>query len=68
LPVRAADVLVRVAADELLDVDAPITQRAALSIRLGDLRLDRDHALETRLEIVSHRAETYRDRAPRQLG
>src|SRR5439155_4325978 len=45
------------------------TQRAPLAIRLGDLRLDRYDPLETRLEIVRHRAESYRDRSGgRRLG
>jgi hypothetical protein len=39
-------------ADELLDVDAAIAKNAALAIRLGDLRLDGDDALETRLELA----------------
>src|SRR5207253_6757088 len=60
---QSPDVFVGVPADELLDVDAPITERAPLPIRLGDLRLDGYDALETRLEIVRHRAESYRDRS-----
>ena len=43
---QAPDVLERVAADELLDVDAAIAERAAVPVRLGDLRLERDDALE----------------------
>ncbi len=43
-------------ADELLDVDAAVAERAALAVGLGDLRLDRDDAFEPRLE-VAHRAE-----------
>ena len=45
------DVLERVAADELLDVDAAIAERAAVLVRLGDLRLERDHAFEPRAEF-----------------
>ncbi len=37
--------------DELLDVDAPVAERTTLAIRLGDLRLDRDDAFESRLEV-----------------
>ena len=36
-----------VVTDELFDVDAAVAQRATLAIRLGDLRLERDHALES---------------------
>ena len=39
-------------ADELLDVDAAVAERAALAVGLGDLGLDGDDALETRLEVV----------------
>ena len=46
------DVLVRVVADELLDVDAAVAERAALAVGLGDLRLDGDDALEPWLEVV----------------
>ncbi len=45
-------VLVGVAADELLDIDASIAERAALPIGGGDRRLDRDDPLETWLEVV----------------
>src|SRR5262249_52379882 len=41
-----------VVADELLDVDAAVAERAALAVRLGDLRLDGDDAFESRLEVV----------------
>src|SRR5262249_2788479 len=40
-----------VAADELFNVDAPIAERAAVPVRLGDLRLERDDAFEARAEI-----------------
>ena len=49
---QAPDLLVRNLADELLDVDAAVAERAALAVRLGDLRLDGDDPLEPRLEIV----------------
>ena len=49
---QAPDRLVRVVADELLDVDPAIAERAAFAVGLGDLRLDGDDALETRLEVV----------------
>ena len=42
---QAPDLLERHVADELLDVDAAVAKRAALAVRLGDLRLDRDDAL-----------------------
>ena len=48
---EAPDLLVRNVADELLDVDAAVPERATLAIRLGDLRLDRDDAFESRLEV-----------------
>ena len=56
------DVLERVAADELLDVDAAIAERAAVLVRLGDLRLERDDAFEPRAEIwwCSFRRGAYR--------
>ena len=47
------DVLVRVVADELLDVDAAVAEDAALPVGLGDLRLDGDDALEPGLEARS---------------
>ena len=46
---RPHTLLVRVAADELLDVDAAVAEHAALAIGLGDLGLDRDDAFEPRL-------------------
>ena len=49
-------VLVGVLADELLDVDAAVAERAALAVGLGDLRLDGDDALEAWLEVV-HRLD-----------
>ena len=53
---EAPDVLVRVFADQRLDVHAAIAQRAALAIGLHDLGLDRDDALETRLEVAAAHA------------
>ena len=47
---QAPHVVVGVVADELLDVDAAVAKRAAFPVGLGDLRLDGDDALETRLE------------------
>jgi hypothetical protein len=53
------DVLVRVVADELLDVDAAVAERATLAVGLGDLGLDGDDALEAGSEVVraAHRSE-----------
>ena len=59
---QAPDALVRVVADELLDVDAPIAERAALAVRLGDLRFDGDDTLEARLELAHVRESTRTDR------
>ncbi len=61
---QAPHPLVRVATHELSDVDAAIAQHTALAIRLGDLRLDRDDAFESRLEVrdLAHPAETLPDR------
>ena len=50
---QAPDPLVRVAADELLDVDASVAEDPSLAIGLRDLRLDRDDALEPRLEVAA---------------
>ena len=56
---EAPDLLVRHLADELLDVDAAIPERAAFAVGLGDLGLDRDDPLETGLELV-HLPRIYR--------
>ena len=48
------DVLVGVVADELLDVDSAVAERTPFAVRLGDLGLDGDDALEPWLEIVVH--------------
>ena len=49
---QAPDVLVREVADEILDVDAAVPERASVPIWLGDLGLDSDNTLETRLELA----------------
>ena len=46
------DLLERDAADEVLDVDAPVAQCPAVAIGLCDLRLEGDDALEARLELA----------------
>ena len=48
---QAPDLLERVVPDELLDVDAAVTERRALLVRLGDLRLEGDHPFEPRAEV-----------------
>ena len=54
---EAPDLLVRLRADELLDVHAAIAKGTPFAIGFGDLRLERDDAFEPRLELV-HRAES----------
>ena len=49
---KPPDLLERHRADELLDVDAAVPQRAAVAVGLGDLGLERDDALEARLEVA----------------
>jgi hypothetical protein len=39
-------------ADELLDVDPSLAERATFAVGLGDLGLDRDDAFQTGLEVV----------------
>src|SRR5204862_3296612 len=56
---QSPDLLVGDVADELLDVDSAVAKGAALAVRLGDLGLDGDDALEPRLEVI-HRLEMYR--------
>ena len=53
LPVheQAPDLLVRDVADEILDVDPAVAERAALLVGLGDLSVERDHSLETRRNL-----------------
>ena len=48
---QAPDVLERHPADELLDVDAAVAQRRALLVRLGDLGLEGDDALEAVVDL-----------------
>ena len=54
-------------ADEVLDVDAAVAERAALLVGLGDLGLDGDDALESWLELV-HVAQIYPVPEPLYLG
>ena len=54
---QAPDLLERVAADELLDVDAAVAERRSLAVRLGDLRLERDHAFEPGSKVAAHRGK-----------
>ncbi|GDY76010.1 hypothetical protein SAV31267_054950 [Streptomyces avermitilis] len=42
-------------ADQILDVDAPVPECAALLVRFGDLRLERDDSFESGYE-VGHQA------------
>ena len=53
------DLLERVVADQILDVDAAIPERPTLFVGLGDLRLEGDNPLETGLEVAcrAHRAK-----------
>ena len=39
---------------ELLDVDAPVAERGAFLVRLGDLRLEGDDALEPQVRGGAH--------------
>ena len=55
---QAPDLLERVAADQLLDVDAAVAERPAVAVGLGDLRLESDDALEPWLELA-HRGGRY---------
>src|SRR5215218_3034482 len=55
---EAPDLLVVVRADELLDVDAAVAERAALAVGLGDLGLEGDDALESWPELVHARKST----------
>ena len=58
---EAPDLLVGDVADELLDVDSAVAERAAFLVGLGDLRLEGDDALEARLEVV-HSFQIYPER------
>ena len=51
-------------ADQLLDVDAAIAQRAAVAVGLGDLGRERDDALEPGLDLAHGADSTRRLRAP----
>ena len=51
---EAPDLLERDGAGELLDVDAPVPERRALLVRLGDLRLEGDDALEAQVGGRAH--------------
>jgi hypothetical protein len=52
---QAPDLLERHAADELLDVDAAVAERAALLVGLGDLGGEGDDALEAGLDFAHPR-------------
>ncbi len=52
---QAPDVAEGHVADQVLDVDAPVPQGAALLVGFGDLRLERDDSFESGYE-VGHRA------------
>ena len=57
---QAPDLLERHLADEVLDVDAAIAQRAALLVGLGDLGGEGDDALEAGLDFTHGRASLSR--------
>ena len=48
---QAPDLLVGDAADQVLDVDAAVAQRATLFVGLGDLGGEGDDAFEARLDL-----------------
>jgi hypothetical protein len=52
---QAPDVAEGDVADQVLDVDAAVSERAALLVRFGDLRLERDDSFEPGYE-VGHQA------------
>ena len=52
---QAPDVAEGDVADQVLDVDAPVPECAALLVRFGDLRLERDDSFESGYE-VGHQA------------
>ncbi len=58
---QSPDLLVRHPADQLLDVDASVAEGSALAVRLGDLGLDGDDALEPRAKLnrLAHPAGRY---------
>jgi len=41
-------------ADQILDIDAAVAQRAAVFVRLGDLGFEGDHAFEARAVVLCH--------------
>jgi hypothetical protein len=49
---QTPDVLERRAPDQILDVDAAIAQHAALPVGFGDLRRERDNALQAGLHFA----------------
>jgi len=49
---QSPDPLVGDVSDQLLDVDAPVSQRAAVAVGLGDLGREGDHALQSRPHLV----------------
>jgi hypothetical protein len=51
---QAPHVAERNVTDQLFNIHPAVTERAAFLVRFGDLGLERDHALESRLE-VGHR-------------
>ena len=55
---QAPDVAEGDAADEVLDVDAAVAQRAAFLVRLGDLGLEGDDALEAGDEVRHARSRS----------
>ena len=49
---EAPDLLERDSPDQVLDVDAAVAEGAAFLVRLGDLRLEGDYALEAGLDLA----------------
>ena len=60
---QAPDVLERDPPDDLLDVDPAVAQRGALLVGLGDLGLERDHALEPVVDLGHGNPPSRADRA-----
>ena len=60
---QAPDLLEGHRADEVLDVDAAVAQRAALLVGLGDLGREGDDAFEAGLDVVAHAARNVAGRA-----
>ncbi len=66
---QSPHVLERDPADQLLDVDAPVAERAALLVGLGDLGREGDHALQPGLDFAHGTQPTHRDpRAAHSAG